>query len=107
MSRTYAKKKTSSITAYLPIFLLLIVLGVFIGFSDSFSQSSLESEKDVLQNALERSITQCYALEGSYPNSLEYLEEHYGVQVDRERYTVMYEIFASNLMPDVTVLENE
>ena len=36
----------------------------------------------------------------------EYLEEHYGIQVDRERYTVAYDVFASNLMPDITVLEN-
>ena len=37
---------------------------------------------------------------------LEYLEEHYGIQVDRDRYTVVYDAFASNLMPDVTVMEN-
>jgi len=53
------------------------------------------------------SAVACYAAEGIYPPTLEYLEEHYGIQVDREQYTVMYEIFASNLMPDVTVLENE
>ena len=27
-------------------------------------------------------------------------------QIDEERYTVIYEIFASNLMPDITVLDN-
>ena len=60
-----------------------------------------------LEDAVRRSAVACYAAEGIYPPDLEYLEEHYGVQVDRERYTVVYEVFASNLMPDVTVLENE
>ena len=29
----------------------------------------------------------------------------YGLQIDREHYTVFYNIFGSNLMPDITVLE--
>ncbi|GKI16598.1 hypothetical protein CE91St44_30830 [Oscillospiraceae bacterium] len=53
---------------------------------------------------LERAV-QCYALEGAYPPSLAYLEENYGLQVDRSRYIVTYEAFAPNLLPDVTVLQ--
>ena len=49
----------------------------------------------------------CYAAEGVYPPTLSYLEEHYGLQIDEERYTVHYSAFAENLMPDITVLENE
>ena len=48
----------------------------------------------------------CYAAEGRYPPDLEYLKEHYGIQVDEGRYTVRYDAFAENLMPDITVLEN-
>ena len=56
---------------------------------------------------LRRGCAACYAAEGIYPQDLEYLEEHYGVQVDGDRYVVHYEIFAQNLMPDITVLENK
>ena len=38
---------------------------------------------------------------------IRYLEDHYGLQIDTDRYTVYYDVFASNLMPDITVLENE
>lgn len=48
---------------------------------------------------------QCYVLEGAYPRSLAYLEENYGVQINRDRFIVSYEAFASNLLPDVLVLE--
>ena len=60
-----------------------------------------------LEQSLRRASAACYAAEGIYPPDLAYLEEHYGVQVDEDRYTVDYRAFASNLMPDITVLENE
>ena len=60
-----------------------------------------------LEESLRRSAAACYAAEGVYPPNLAYLQEHYGLQIDEERYTVYYDVFASNLMPDITVLENE
>lgn len=59
-----------------------------------------------LENAVRKGCVACYAAEGAYPPSLEYLEEHYGIQVDRERYAVIYSAYAENLMPDITVIEN-
>ena len=47
----------------------------------------------------------CYAEQGVYPPDLDYLTEHYGVQIDDARFTVRYDAFAENLMPDITVLE--
>lgn len=58
-----------------------------------------------LETALRKGCVACYATEGAYPANLTYLEEHYGVQIDRERYDVHYNAFAENLMPDITVLE--
>ena len=59
-----------------------------------------------LEQSLRRASAACYAADGIYPPDLA-LEEHDGVQGDEERYTVDYRAFASNLMPDITVLENE
>ena len=59
-----------------------------------------------LEDTLRRAAVSCYAAEGIYPPTLAYLEEHYGVQVDEERYIVHYDAFAENLMPDITVTEN-
>ena len=47
----------------------------------------------------------CYAAEGVYPPDVAYMQEHYGLQYDESRYAVSYEIYASNLMPDITVLD--
>jgi len=63
--------------------------------------------KRQLEDAIRRASVACYATEGIYPPTLSYLEEHYGIQVDSSRYTVFYDVFAENLAPDVTVVENE
>ena len=60
-----------------------------------------------LENALRRSAVACYAAEGIYPPSLSYLQEHYGVQIDTGRYAVFYDVFAENIMPDITVVETD
>ena len=62
-------------------------------------------DKAQLENALHRAAVCCYAIEGAYPPDLAYLVEKYGVQIDTGRFTVSYELYASNLMPDITVLD--
>ena len=48
-------------------------------------------------------VAQCYALEGRYPPDLGYLENNYGLRLDTDRYLYHYEMFASNIFPDVQV----
>ena len=62
-----------------------------------------ENEKRV-QDSIKKAVVNCYAIEGVYPATLEYVEEHYGLIVDRDRYDVFYEIFADNIMPEITVI---
>lgn len=57
-----------------------------------------------LRHAIARASVQCYAIEGRYPPSVEYLEENYGIRIDRDKYSVFYEGFASNIMPEITVI---
>ncbi len=70
------------------------------------SQELAEQGKIKLENAIRRSAVACYAAEGAYPPDVDYLIEHYGLSVDESRYIVHYDIFAENLMPDITVLDN-
>ncbi len=101
------KKEKSSLTSYAPILILVAVLIAFVGFSNSMADSNLAREKEILENAIDRSITQCYALEGVYPDSLEYLEEHYGLIYNEEQFFVNYQYIGSNLRPDITIIEKE
>jgi hypothetical protein len=62
-------------------------------------QERLNSARD----AVTRASVQCYALEGRYPMNVEYLEANYGLSVDKTKYVIHYQAFASNLMPDIDV----
>ena len=80
------------------------ILFFLTAFSNLGSDQALE-DKAQLEEALHRAAVCCYSIEGAYPPNLDYLVENYGVQIDTERFTVRYELFASNLMPDITVLD--
>lgn len=89
---------------------ILWLLGVLLCFQ--LAVSRLEKGRQTegtqqLEEALRRTAVSCYALEGFYPPSVDYMKEHYALGYDEEAYTVRYEVTASNLMPDITVLEKQ
>lgn len=88
----------------LPVLAFLILFVLFIQGVSSVSESTLNKQQESLETALERSISQCYAVEGSYPPSLEYLKQHYGLLYDEDSFFIDYEYYGSNLLPEVTVL---
>lgn len=71
------------------------------------SRASDEERLAQVRQSVENGITLCYAAEGAYPDSLEYLMQSYGVVFDESRYLVHYERFASNVRPTVTVILRE
>lgn len=83
-----------------------VALVWFAAAVDGLDKGRTEEDRRQLEETLRRGCVACYAAEGVYPASLDYLTEHYGIQIDGERYTVRYSAFAENLMPDITVLEN-
>ena len=57
-----------------------------------------------MSGTVRKSLVSCYAIEGAYPDSLSYLEEHYGLQIDHSRYVVDYEPFGDNIWPTVQIV---
>ena len=106
MNRFHKERKKHSLAGRLFVPLLsfaAVMLFLWVGIRDASDAASAEQEKS-LKNAIQRSVVHCYAVEGSYPPSLEYLKDHYGLTYDGDRYLVDYRIFGSNLMPDITVI---
>ena len=89
------------------LLLAVLVLCLIIGVGSRVHQRSRQDMTDgaaaALKAAVQRSATQCYAVEGVYPPDLAYLEEHYGLQVNHAEFYISYNAFASNLPPDVRV----
>ena len=84
------------------IFTAICVL--FFLATDSAGRNSIARQQESLENAIARDIVQCYAIEGRYPPSLSYMEEHYGLIYDKKTFFVDYQPIASNLYPDYTVI---
>ena len=77
----------------LPILAFLVLFVLFLQGIGSVSESTLTKQQESLETALGRSISQCYAVEGCYPPSLEYLEQHYGLLYDKNSFFVDYEYY--------------
>lgn len=87
--------------------LLLLCLSAFLLGVYRLEQGRSEQGQQQLEEAVRRAAVACYAQEGFYPPDVDYLCRHYGLTYEPSAYIVYYEIFASNLMPDITVLERE
>ncbi len=90
----------------------LVLLMLVLIFAVWTLVSRVETANDGAQtqyvvDAVHYAALTCYAVEGAYPNDLEYLRSHYGLAYDQDRYMVRYSPFASNLMPDISVIEVE
>ena len=86
-----------------------ILLSFLRGLSDADARIFFQCRCDLrlarLEEALRRGAVSCYARDGVYPPTLEDLLRRSGVLLDETRYAVDYQIFAENLMPEITVLE--
>lgn len=91
----------------LSLFLMLAAVAVFASGSLKFAGNTGQREEETLRKAIARASVQCYAIEGRYPPSVDYLEENYGVSINRKKYNVFYNGFASNVMPEITVIPIE
>lgn len=62
--------------------LILVLAVIFIAVCvPVFREDIRETGRAAVREAVLRSAVECYTLEGAYPESLEYLEKHYGLTV--------------------------
>lgn len=85
--------------------ILPLLIALFYFTASSVNDSTTKRQKESLENALNKDIIHCYAVEGFYPPSLAYIEEHYGLTYNHQLFAIDYQPIASNLRPDITILE--
>ena len=89
----------------IPILFTAAMTGMVIFGLRQVEASSRAEGLRILEESIYRAVAKCYAVEGSYPDTIEYVESQYSVHIDRTKYVVHYEIFASNILPEITVIE--
>lgn len=85
---------------------LLVFAALFIGtlmLLDYIGDSSDDAQTELVRKAVHNAVVTCYAVEGAYPQSVEYLVENYGLAYDRDRFLITYDAFASNIFPEIRV----
>lgn len=87
--------------------ILLILVVAFFSvqhFARVTEQALNEQAATAIKDTVISRAIQCYVVEGVYPPTLKYLEDRYGLIVNHERFIVTYDVFASNMIPEVSVL---
>ena len=112
MQRFIRERKTSYLRNV--IISVLIFLLIFAGFGCGLTAMNKKMDQEEILRRIRpylgeeaRSVTTCYTLEGSYPQSLGYLKKHYGLHYDENKYFVDYQPLGANIMPDITIIRKE
>ena len=76
-----------------------------VGVSIANSNESRKSENlNIIESGVRRAATECYAVEGFYPEDIQYLIDNYDLHIDEDRCIVHYSPVSSNIMPDIRVI---
>jgi len=102
-----SKLKRNFSGIHFSILLFIVLFIYFLYMLGNISKDTLDRQQESLETALNRSIVSCYCVEGTYPPSLDYIVEHYGLTYDSETFFVDYIAIGSNIYPDVTVMRRE
>lgn len=99
------KTKSTSIKSILIQSLSIMALLLFIVCIGIAAGGNKQRQKEYLEDALRRDITYCYATTGAYPDSLDTIENKYGLVYDKNQFYIDYKVIGKNIYPKVTILE--
>lgn len=68
-------------------------------------RASGEAQTELVRDAVKQAAITCFAIEGTFPSTLDYLKENYGLAYDEDNYFVSYDAFASNILPVIRVTQ--
>lgn len=91
---------------FISVLIVAAVIITVLGFVMAFSTSEEEMQKEAesIRKTIEERALQCYVIEDAYPESLSYLENNYGLAVNKEDYKIVYTPYAENMPPEIKVI---
>ena len=90
---------------YVSLIFVIAFIFMCIANIDGFWDGKQEKSTKSIEDAVRKMALECYALEGSFPPSVEYLKENYGLIVNNDAYFYHYQANGSNMPPDIRVMK--
>lgn len=103
----YKKSKKNYKGFIIRIIILVVIIISFVMLIIYIEKDAKKNELFLIENAIEKAIINCYAVDGEYPTSIDYLIENYGIVIDEERFDVYLEKIDVGIFPKVTIIENQ
>lgn len=103
----YKRTKSPYFTLLFSVLLFVLILVILSVSMNALAVRTKAEQKKSLQSALTRRTVECYAAEGFYPASLDYLKTHYGFTYDSNVFFVDYQPIGENIFPEITVIVRE
>lgn len=82
----------------------VILIAAALVWAGARTKDNMAEQTGSIRDTVYARALQCYVIEGAYPESLEYLEENYGLAVNTEDYRIIYIPYAENLPPEIKVI---
>lgn len=81
----------------------LLLLGGIAWMGDHMQGTFTEEDVRMAEDTVRKYAIQCYALEGAYPEKIDYLADHYMLTLNKDEYVYYYNFIGANMMPEITV----
>jgi len=101
----YGRNKSFTLREFAIVIFFAACIAVFCFCLGRLNAGNAERQRAALEDSLTRTITECYAEEGRYPQNLGYLEENYGLIYDSDLFYVDYQVRGSNIRPVTTIIQ--
>lgn len=91
---------------FIAVCIILAIIAICLVFSAALrtTEEDIQSREQAIKQTIQERALQCYVIEKAYPESLSYLEENYGLAVNKEDYLIVYQLFAENQPPEIKVI---
>lgn len=102
------KKENKSVSSLktlgVALVILVMVFAIAITAISSVQSSRKAENAEIIETGVRRAAMECYANEGFFPESIDYLIENYHLYTDTEHCIIHYSAISSNIMPEIKVI---
>ena len=83
----------------------VILIAAVLAWAGARTKDNMAEQTGSIRDTVYARALQCYVIEGAYPMSLGYLEENYGLTLNKDDFLIVYTPYAENLPPEIKVID--